>query len=27
MGGELMHFRGFVVTPPGVTIDTDRLSE
>ena len=25
-GGELMHFRGFlVVTPPGVTIDTDRL--
>ena len=28
MGGELMHFRGFlVVTPPGVDIDTDRLSE
>ena len=27
MGGELMHFRGFlVVTPPGVSIDTDRLS-
>jgi hypothetical protein len=26
MGGELMHFRGFlVVTPPGVEIDTDRL--
>lgn len=25
-GGELMHFRGFlVVTPPGVAIDTDRL--
>ncbi|QIO23263.1 DUF5779 family protein [Haloarcula sp. JP-L23] len=25
-GGELMHFRGFlVVTPPGVTIDTGRL--
>ncbi|WP_276272112.1 DUF5779 family protein [Haloarcula litorea] len=25
-GGELMHFRGFlVVTPPGVDIDTDRL--
>jgi hypothetical protein len=25
-GGELMHFRGFlVVTPPGVHIDTDRL--
>lgn len=25
-GGELMHFRGFlVVTPPGVGIDTDRL--
>jgi hypothetical protein len=25
-GGELMHFRGFlVVTPPGVSIDTDRL--
>ncbi|WP_254271443.1 DUF5779 family protein [Haloarcula marina] len=24
--GELMHFRGFlVVTPPGVSIDTDRL--
>jgi hypothetical protein len=27
MGGELMHFRQFlVVTPPGVRIDTDRLS-
>jgi hypothetical protein len=26
MGGELMHFRGFlIVTPPGVDIDTDRL--
>lgn len=26
MDGELMHFRGFlVVTPPGVSIDTDRL--
>lgn len=25
-GGELMHFRGFlVVTPPGVSIDTGRL--
>ena len=25
-GGELMHFRGFlVVVPPGVTIDADRL--
>lgn len=25
-GGELMHFRGFlIVTPPGVAIDTDRL--
>lgn len=25
-GGELMHFRGFlVVTPPGVVIDTGRL--
>jgi hypothetical protein len=25
-GGELMHFRGFlVVTPPGVDIDADRL--
>lgn len=25
-GGELMHFRGFlIVTPPGVRIDTDRL--
>ncbi|WP_241996951.1 DUF5779 family protein, partial [Halorubrum sp. SD626R] len=24
----LMHFRGFlVVTPPGVAIDTDRLSD
>ncbi|MDZ5810942.1 DUF5779 family protein, partial [Halorubrum sp. AD140] len=24
----LMHFRGFlVVTPPGVSIDTDRLSD
>ena len=28
MDGELMHFRGFlVVTPPGVSIDTDQLSE
>ena len=28
MGGELMHFRGFlVVTPPGTDIDTDRLSD
>jgi hypothetical protein len=27
VGGELMHFRGFlVVTPPGVTIDADRLA-
>jgi hypothetical protein len=26
-GGELMHFRDFlVVTPPGVRIDTDRLN-
>jgi hypothetical protein len=26
MGGQLMHFRSFlVVTPPGVDIDTDRL--
>jgi hypothetical protein len=26
MGGELMHFRGFlVVTPPGTAIDADRL--
>lgn len=26
MGGELMHFREFlVVSPPGVEIDTDRL--
>lgn len=25
-GGELMHFRGFlIVAPPGVDIDTDRL--
>jgi len=25
-GGEIMHFRGFlVVTPPGVSIDADRL--
>ena len=25
-GGELMHFRGFlVITPPGVDIDSDRL--
>jgi hypothetical protein len=25
-GGELMHFRGFlIVTPPGTDIDTDRL--
>ena len=28
MDGELMYFRGFlVVTPPGVSIDTDRLSD
>ena len=28
MDGELMHFRGFlVVTPPGVSIDTDRLGD
>ncbi len=28
MGGELMHFRGFlVVTPPGTTINTDGLGE
>ena len=27
MGGELMHFRGFlVVSPPGASIDTDLLS-
>ena len=27
MGGELMHFRRFlIVAPPGVRIDTDRLS-
>lgn len=27
LGGKLMHFRTFlVVTPPGVGIDTDRLS-
>lgn len=26
MGGELMHFRGFlVISPPGRDIDTDRL--
>ncbi|MFT4922658.1 MAG: hypothetical protein ACI8XM_001876 [Haloarculaceae archaeon] len=26
-GGELVHFRGFlVITPPGVSIDADRLS-
>lgn len=25
-GGQLMHFRGFlIVTPPGVSIDADRL--
>ncbi|SNZ05871.1 hypothetical protein SAMN06269185_0970 [Natronoarchaeum philippinense] len=25
-GGELVHFRGFlIVSPPGVSIDTDRL--
>ena len=25
-GGDLMHFRGFlVITPPGIEIDTDRL--
>ncbi|ESS03543.1 MAG: hypothetical protein A07HR67_01941 [uncultured archaeon A07HR67] len=28
MGGELMHFRGFlIVSPPGRRIDTDRLNE
>jgi len=27
MGGDLMHFRGFlIITPDGITIDTDRLS-
>jgi hypothetical protein len=27
MGGELTHFRGFlIVSPPGVGIDTDRLN-
>lgn len=27
LGGELMHFRGFlVVAPPGLEIDTDRLN-
>jgi len=27
-GGELMHFRGFlVVTPPGVSIDASRVGE
>jgi len=27
LGGELMHFRGFlVVTPPGVDIDSSRLN-
>ncbi len=27
-GGELMHFRGFLIaTPPGVEIDADRLSD
>lgn len=27
-GGELMHFRGFlIVTPPGVSIDADRLGD
>jgi hypothetical protein len=26
LGGELMHFRSFlIVTPPGIEIDTDRL--
>ncbi len=26
IGGDLVHFRGFlVVTPPGVAVDTDRL--
>ncbi|MFW6018781.1 MAG: DUF5779 family protein [Halapricum sp.] len=26
MGGELVHFRGFlIVAPPGVSVDTDRL--
>ena len=28
MGGELMHFRGFlIVSPAGTPIDTDRLTE
>ena len=27
-GGELVHFRGFlVITPPGIEIDNDRLAE
>lgn len=27
LGGDLMHFRGFlVVSPPGVAIDSDRLN-
>ena len=27
MGGELVHFRGFlIVAPPGVSVDTDRLN-
>lgn len=27
-GGDLMHFRGFlIVTPPGVSIDTERLTD
>ncbi|QSG06702.1 DUF5779 family protein [Halapricum desulfuricans] len=27
MGGELVHFRGFlIVTPPGVSVETDRLN-
>lgn len=27
LGGELIHFRGFlIVAPPGVDIDTDRLN-
>jgi hypothetical protein len=28
MGGELIHFRGFlIVSPPGRSIDTDRLNK
>ncbi|QSG09777.1 DUF5779 family protein [Halapricum desulfuricans] len=27
MGGELVHFRGFlIVAPPGVSVETDRLN-